>query len=108
MLFTSRLQSSKRLDLESLISECGFTTASFDLPMTAISQQYLWPKALRRAGIDISLFPYHLSAPLVGGGQRNVIVHDCIFEADPAYAPDRKTRELYRLLTRASFIALMF
>jgi glycosyltransferase involved in cell wall biosynthesis len=69
--------------------------------MTAISQQYFWPRALRRARIDISLFPYHLSAPLIGGGQRNVIVHDCIFEEDARYAPDRKTRDLYRLLTRA-------
>jgi glycosyltransferase involved in cell wall biosynthesis len=99
VLFTSATQRTERFDLTALTSLAPVRQASFDPPLTSVLQFARWPLALRREGIQVALFPYHLGASLLGGGRRWSIVHDCILEADPRFAPDRRTRMLYMALT---------
>ena len=94
-------QHSDRFDVESLIEDNGFRRLSFNHSMTSPAQWLKWPGALRRAGAQAALFPYHLGAALTGRARRYSIVHDCILEADAAFAPDARTRRLYALLTHA-------
>ncbi len=101
VLFTNRTQRTDRFDLDALTSRPGVHTASFDHELTAVGQYLRWPAALRAARVDVALFPYHLGAALSGRARRFAIVHDCILEADPRFAPDRRTRLLYMLLTAA-------
>jgi glycosyltransferase involved in cell wall biosynthesis len=80
-------------------------------PVVSAVAQARWPAILRRLRPDVLFAPYHLAAPwLPGRVPVLAVVHDCIFETDPAFAPDRATRRLYRLatrlaLTRASAVA---
>jgi glycosyltransferase involved in cell wall biosynthesis len=100
VVFVRNDQRSERFDLDLLIAGSGFERAVFDLPLTSPAQAVRWPGALRRYGIDVVLFPYHMGAAVTGRSRRYAIVHDCILEARPAFSPDRRTRSLYLLLTR--------
>ena len=101
-LFVSRHQKSTRFSVDELIESSGFIRAQFDLPLTSPRQFVAWPSALKRVGAEAALFPYHLGASVLGGRgvSRSSIVHDCILEASPEFAPDNRTRLLYKTLTR--------
>ena len=100
-VFVRAGQRSERFDLPALIEGSGFRRAAFDTALTSPAQWWRWPGALRRAEVDAALFPYHLGAALAGPCRRYAIIHDCIFEADPSFAPDARTRLLYTWVTRA-------
>lgn len=101
VLFLNDTQRTDRFDLDALLARPNVTTARFDHELTSVGQYLRWPAALRAAGVDVALFPYHLGAALTGRARRFGVVHDCILEADPRFAPDRRTRLLYMLLTAA-------
>ena len=106
-------QRSTRFPLAEAIEANGARRLLFDHPLTSPRQWTAWPRLLSRTTADAVLLPYHLAGPiaLLQGGDRGrgalahadvfAIVHDCIIEADPAFAPDRRTRLLYPLVTRA-------
>jgi glycosyltransferase involved in cell wall biosynthesis len=90
-----------RLDVDSL---AGPHVRLIDLaiPVVSPAAQPRWPRLLAAAGPDVLLVPYHLATPWVHPGVPTVVfVHDCIFEADPAFAPGgRRFRLAYRMGTR--------
>ncbi|GAA0525608.1 hypothetical protein GCM10010172_02590 [Paractinoplanes ferrugineus] len=98
-VFVRQDQSSRRFALDDLIEGQGHRRAVFDLPLTSSWQWVRWPGALRRAGATVTLSPYSLGGPVVGGGRKCTFVHDCIMETDARFAPDRRTRSLYMLQT---------
>ena len=98
-VFVRAQQRSSRFDLDALIEGLGHTRATFDLPMTSPLQWLRWPRALRKAGVTMTLSLYSLGSPLVGGGLRCTFVHDCIMETESRFAPNRRTRSLYMLQT---------
>ncbi|GGL91362.1 glycosyltransferase family 4 protein [Nakamurella endophytica] len=100
-LFVNHSQRSDRLDVGALTAHESVHTETFDHAVTSVSQFLRWPGALRRSGVDLVLFPYHLGAALSGRARRWTVVHDCILEQDRRFAPDARTRLLYRLLTWA-------
>lgn len=107
-------QRSTRFPLAEAIEANGARRLLFDHPLTSPRQWAAWPRLLSRTTADAVLLPYHLAGPIGprrGGGRGRstrtprpdvfTIVHDCIIEADPGFAPDRRTRLLYPLVTRA-------
>lgn len=92
-------QRSRRFDIDGLIEGLGYRRAHFDLPLTSPMQWIRWPAALRRVGATVTISPYSLGGPVVGGGRRGTFVHDCIMETDARFAPDRRTRALYMMHT---------
>jgi glycosyltransferase involved in cell wall biosynthesis len=90
----------RRFDVGALLTLANLETLRFDLPLTSPRQILRWPAALRRARVDVMVFPYHLGAPLTGCGPRLVMVHDCILER-PQFAPSARVRWAYRLLSTA-------
>jgi glycosyltransferase involved in cell wall biosynthesis len=99
-LFVSPRQLSGRFDIDRVAGRPGVRLVHFDHALTSATQFLRWPAALRRAQVDITLFPYHLGASLFGGGRRFAVIHDCILETDRRFAPDARTRALYIMLTR--------
>ncbi|GAB7191084.1 glycosyltransferase family 1 protein [Kineococcus sp. NUM-3379] len=105
-VFTRSGQESSRFPLHEVIEGNGFTRLPFEHSLSSATQWIAWPRALRSAAADVALFPYHLGAPVLSLGERPsrrrrfAVVHDCILEADAAYAPDRRTRALYTVATR--------
>lgn len=99
-VFTWPGQRTRRFDLDGIIEGSGMRRAEFAHSLSSPLQYPRWPGALRAVGAEVSLFPYHIGAPVWGPPRRWAVVHDCIIEADPRYAPDAKTRLLYPLLTR--------
>jgi glycosyltransferase involved in cell wall biosynthesis len=73
-----------------------------DAPVASLSQQLQWPRVLRRLEADLLLVPYHLAVPWHAPMPVTCFVHDCIFEADRAYAPNSRVRHLYRVATRVA------
>jgi glycosyltransferase involved in cell wall biosynthesis len=100
-LFLSSTQRSDRFNIDQLTSHPSITMKYFEYPMTSMTQFLRWPRAIRDANLDVTLFTYHLGAAFLGRGRRVAMVHDCVMEEDIRFAPDRKTRALYMLLTRA-------
>jgi glycosyltransferase involved in cell wall biosynthesis len=94
-VFVRREQKSRRFDIPALTEGLGHERAVFDLPLTSPLQWLRWPGALRAAGAQVTLSPYSLGGPLVGGGRKCTFVHDCIMETDSHFAPGRRTRLLY-------------
>jgi glycosyltransferase involved in cell wall biosynthesis len=94
-VFVRAAQQSRRFDITGLTEGLGHERAIFDLPLTSPRQWVRWPAALRKAGAQVTLSPYSLGGPLIGGGQKCTFVHDCIMETDSQFAPDRRTRWLY-------------
>jgi glycosyltransferase involved in cell wall biosynthesis len=94
-VFLRPAQTSRRFDIAGLTAGLGHAGAIFDLPLTSPLQWVRWPGALRRVGAEVTLSPYSLGGPLIGGGRKCTFVHDCIMETDAQFAPDRRTRWLY-------------
>jgi glycosyltransferase involved in cell wall biosynthesis len=70
-------------------------------PVVSLSAQASWPGLLRRLRPDVVFEPYHLAVPWLHGRiPVATIVHDCIFETDPAFAPSQGFRRMYRVATR--------
>src|SRR5690349_6421680 len=59
-----------RLHIARISGRPGVRIARFDHELTSGTQFLRWPATLRRARVDITLFPYHLGASLFGGGHR--------------------------------------
>jgi glycosyltransferase involved in cell wall biosynthesis len=90
-----------RLDVDGL---AGPRVRLVDLPVPVVSPaaQPRWPRLLASTAPDVLLVPYHLATPWVHPGVPTVaFVHDCIFEADPAFVPGgRRFRLAYQMATR--------
>ncbi|SCL24190.1 alpha-1,3-rhamnosyl/mannosyltransferase [Micromonospora rhizosphaerae] len=70
-------------------------------PVVSLSGQAWWVRLLRQWRPDVVFAPYHLAVPWLHGRVPVVtVVHDCIFETEPAFAPSLRMRQLYRLATR--------
>lgn len=100
VVFVHPGQRTTRFDLTAVVEGNGHARAVFEHTLTAPRQYLAWPGALRRAGAEVGLFPYHLGAPLWGRTPTWAVVHDCILEAHRDFAPDALTRLLYRWSTR--------
>lgn len=100
VLFMHREQDTGRFDVDELIQHPNVEVRHIRSALTSPFQLLEWPVLLRACRADITLFPYHLGSALFGGGRRYSMLHDCIFETDPTFAPDRRTLILYRQLTR--------
>lgn len=92
-------QSSTRFNVGALLSLPYVESIEFRLPMTSPRQIMAWPSVIKAARVDAMVFPYHLGAPLSGLGPRLVMMHDCILESRPEFAPSARVRVAYRLLS---------
>jgi len=99
-LFVGAKQLSDRFDIDRVARRPEVRLVHFNHALTSMTQFLRWPGALRRAQVDIVLFPYHLGAALFGGGTRFAVVHDCILETERRFAPSSRTRAMYVLLTK--------
>jgi glycosyltransferase involved in cell wall biosynthesis len=88
-----------RLSLSAL-REDGVTLAPFTAPVASMREQLRWPLVLRNVPADVLLIPYHLATPWASPVPAVAVVHDCIFESDPRFAPSSRVRHLYQLATR--------
>jgi glycosyltransferase involved in cell wall biosynthesis len=90
-----------RLDVDGL---AGPRVRLIDLAIPVVSPiaQPRWPRLLAATAPDVLLVPYHLATPWIHPGVPTVaFVHDCIFEADPAFAPGGRRFQLaYQMATR--------
>jgi glycosyltransferase involved in cell wall biosynthesis len=90
-----------RLDVDGL---AGPRVRLLDLaiPVVSPAAQPRWPRLLSATAPDVLLVPYHLATPWLHPGVPTVtFVHDCIFEADPAFVPGgRRFRLAYQMATR--------
>lgn len=70
-------------------------------PVVSMSGQAWWIKLLRQWRPDVVFEPYHLAVPWLHGRVPVVtVVHDCIFETSPVFAPSARMRQAYRVATR--------
>ena len=100
VLFLDEGQQSQRFDLDAIAGLPGVRAVPFRHGLSSVTQFLAWPSALRKAGVGVALFPYHLGAAVIGARRRVAVIHDCIFEEDRSYAPDTRTRLLYIALTK--------
>jgi glycosyltransferase involved in cell wall biosynthesis len=91
-----------RLDVDGLAAAPSVRLVDLAVPVVSPAAQVRWPRLLADLRPDVLLMPYHLAAPWVHPGVPTVaFVHDCILEADGAYAPGgRHVRLAYRAATR--------
>jgi glycosyltransferase involved in cell wall biosynthesis len=72
-------------------------------PVVSLSAQVRWAQLLRRWRPDVVFEPYHLAVPWLHGRTPVVtVVHDCIFETDPAFALGARMRRAYLIATRVA------
>jgi glycosyltransferase involved in cell wall biosynthesis len=76
------------------------TLVPFKGQVASLGEQLRWPLLLRNLSADLLLVPYHLATPWLSPVPVVTVVHDCIIEADPRFAPSTQVRHLYRLATR--------
>jgi glycosyltransferase involved in cell wall biosynthesis len=94
---------SGRLPVHQLRERADVRLVSVAAPVVSLSGQVWWPRLLHRWSPDVVLEPYHLAGPWLHVRVPVVIVvHDCIFETDPRFAPNARTRRLYQLATSLS------
>ncbi|MFF5075768.1 glycosyltransferase family 4 protein [Actinoplanes sp. NPDC000266] len=98
VVFTGRTRS-ERFDVDRLAERPNVTLHPVGLPPVDVRQLWRWRGVLRRRPVDVMFFPYHLGATPFAGVPSLAMVHDCIFEADPRFAPSRSVLLSYRLLT---------
>lgn len=92
-------------EIEGLGQRDNVQLARFDGPVVSLGAQLRWIGALRAVHPDVLLVPYHLSTPWIHPGVPVVavvaVVHDGIFERDPALAPyGLRFQAAYRIVTR--------
>jgi glycosyltransferase involved in cell wall biosynthesis len=101
IVLTTRAQDGRRLALDGLRARPDVRLTQFGAPVVSLSAQPGWVRLLRECKPDVVFVPYHLAIPWLHTGVPVVtVVHDCIFEADSAFAPDRRTAVIYRAATR--------
>lgn len=72
-------------------------------PVVGLSSQAGWGRILEFWRPDVVFVPYHLAVPWRHGAVPVVtVVHDCIFETDLSFAPNRRVRAAYRAASRAA------
>jgi len=84
------------------LAEDGITLIPFEARVASLGEQLRWPLVFRKLSGDAVLVPYHLATPWLSPLPVVAIVHDCIFESDPRFAPSPQVRRLYRTATRVS------
>jgi glycosyltransferase involved in cell wall biosynthesis len=90
----------RRLSLRELAGEPGVELVPFQAPPASLAEQRHWPALLRAVSADVLFVPYHLATPWWSPIPVVTVIHDCIFEADPAFAPSGWMRHAYRAVTR--------
>ncbi len=93
-----------RLDVDGLARHPSVRLVDLAVPVVSLAAQPRWPRLLAATRPDVLLVPYHLATPWAHRGVPTVaFVHDCIFEADPSYAPGGHRFKLaYKLATRVA------
>jgi glycosyltransferase involved in cell wall biosynthesis len=83
-----------------------FSLESFDVSIVPVRmravdvrQLWRWRPVLRRSGVDVMVFPYHLGASPLPGKPSVALLHDCILETDPRFVPSRAVGWAYRIMT---------
>ncbi|MFI5931752.1 glycosyltransferase family 4 protein [Actinoplanes sp. NPDC051494] len=87
---------SRRFDLGGLP---GVRVVPVRLGAVDVRQLWRWRRIVKRAGVDVMFFPYHLGAAPLPGVPAIALVHDCIFESDTRFAPSRAVAVAYRAMT---------
>jgi glycosyltransferase involved in cell wall biosynthesis len=90
----------RRLSLHELAGEPGVQLLPFPAPLASLAEQRHWPALLRAVPADVLFVPYHLATPWWSPIPVVTVIHDCIFEADPMFAPGGWMRPAYRAVTR--------
>ena len=90
---------SRRFDLDTLAALPSVTVERVGMRAVDVRQLWRWRSVLRRSGVDVMFFPYHLGASPVAGKPCISLLHDCIFETDPRFVPSWPVGVAYRLLT---------
>ena len=90
----------RRLSLRELAGEPGVELVPFPARLASLAEQRQWPAVLRAVSADVLFVPYHLATPWRSPIPVVTVIHDCIFEADPAFAPSGWVRGAYRAVTR--------
>lgn len=88
-------QGSRRFDLATIPAEI----VPVGMAAVDVRQLWRWRPVLRRSGVDVMFFPYHLGASPVPGKPGVALVHDCILETDPRFVPSRAVGWAYRIMT---------
>ncbi|AGL20810.1 glycosyltransferase family 1 protein [Actinoplanes sp. N902-109] len=86
---------SRRFDLGAL----NVSIVPVRLKAVDVRQLWRWRRVLRRSGVDVMFFPYHLGATPLPGRPSVALLHDCILETDPRFVPSRAVGRAYRILT---------
>jgi glycosyltransferase involved in cell wall biosynthesis len=91
-----------RLDVDGLACNPSVRLVDLAVPVVSVAAQPRWPGLLASMAPDVLLVPYHLATPWMHARVPTVaFVHDCIFEADPSYAPGgRRFGLAYQIATR--------
>jgi len=92
-------QGSRRFDWNTLAALPHVSVQPVGMKPVDVRQLWRWRTVLRRAGVDVMFFPYHLGASPVAGVPCLSLVHDCILETDPRFVPSWPVGVAYRLLT---------
>jgi glycosyltransferase involved in cell wall biosynthesis len=90
---------SRRFDLDALAGLPSVTVRKVAMKPVDVRQLWRWRPELRRAEVDVMVFPYHLGASPFAGRPRLALLHDCIFETDPRFVPSRRLGLAYRVMT---------
>src|SRR4051794_2755218 len=91
-----------RIDVDELADKPSVRLVDLAVPVVSLAAQPRWPRLLAAAAPDVLVVPYHLATPWLHPRLPTVaFVHDCIFEADPSFAPGgRRFRFAYETATR--------
>ena len=90
---------SRRFDLDALAALPTVTVERVGMRAVDVRQLWRWRPVLRRSGVDVMFFPYHLGASPIAGKPCVSLLHDCILETDPRFVPSWRVGVAYRLLT---------
>jgi glycosyltransferase involved in cell wall biosynthesis len=89
----------ERLSATDLEGLPAVSLVPFEPPIASVAEHLRWPSVVRKVRPDVVHIPYHLATPLFAGAPVVAVVHDCIFESDPSFAPGRALRASYRCAT---------
>ncbi|OJF12226.1 glycosyltransferase family 4 protein [Couchioplanes caeruleus] len=89
----------RRFDLDLLAMLPGVEVVPVRLKAVDVRQLWRWRPLLRGAMVDVMVFPYHLGAAPLLGRPAVALVHDCILETDPTFAPSSRVGLAYRMMT---------
>ncbi|MEV6597193.1 glycosyltransferase family 1 protein [Actinoplanes sp. NPDC051346] len=99
VVFTGEQSASRRFDLNLMAMLPGVEVVPVALNAVDVRQLWRWRPLLRGAMVDVMVFPYHLGAAPLLGRPAVALVHDCILETDPRFAPSPQVGFAYRIMT---------